>query len=153
MLFRSKADLNRGGATLTGAYTQTARGANYQTPFGDWAGYTFVLLTNFNRAHENAFMIQGSYDFAANRLPGLVVTGHGTFGHNAINPATGAAVSDKTEYNVTVDYRFKSGNWPDWIKPLWLRARATRVNADLSGDTSVTKDYRFIVNYEQVLNF
>jgi hypothetical protein len=148
-----KADLNRGGATLSGFYTQTARGANYQTPFADWAGFAFGGLTSFDRAHENAFGVQGSYDFSANRLPGLVLSGYGMFGHNAINPATGAAVSDKTEYNATVDYRFKSGNWPEWIAPLSLRARVTRVNADLGGSTSVTRDYRFIVNYEQVLNF
>lgn len=148
-----KADLYRGGGTLTAGYTQTGRGANYQAPFGDFAGYTYGVVTSFNRANENTFMVQGSYDFSANRLPGLMLTGYGMFGHNAINPATGAAVSDKTEYNVTVDYRFKTGDWPEWIKPLWLRARATRINADLGGSTSITNEYRFIVNYEQVLNF
>lgn len=148
-----RADLTRGGTTLTGAFTNVGRGANYQFPFGDWAGYTYGVVATFASANENAYMIRGSHDFAATRLPGLVVTAHGIFGHNAINPSTGAALADKNEYNVTVDYRFKTGDWPDWIKPLWLRARATRVSADLSGDTSVTKDYRFIVNYEQVLNF
>jgi len=148
-----KADLYRAGLTLTGAYTQVGRGANYQNPFGDFAGYTFVLLTANNRANENAFLLKASYDFSAMRLPGLVLTGHGQFGHNAINPATGAALSDKTETNLTLDYRFKTGNWPEWLRPLSLRARATRVNAELGSTDSITRDYRFIVNYEQVLNF
>lgn len=148
-----RADLHRGGTTLTGAFTNVGRGANYRSSFSDWAGYTFGVVNSFNNANENAYMIRGSHDFAAMRLPGLVVTAHAIFGHNAINPSTGAAVADKKEYNVTIDYRFRTGEWPDWIKPLWLRARATRVPADLSGSTSVTNDYRFIVNYEQVLNF
>ena len=148
-----KADLNRGGATLTGAYTQTGRGANYQNPFGDFAGYTFTLLTALNRANENGVLLRASYDFSAAGLPGLALTGSGLFGNSAINPATGAPVSDKTEYNLTADYRFVSGNWPDWLRPLRLRARATRVASELGGSTSITKDYRFILNYEQVLNF
>lgn len=148
-----KADLNRGGSTLTGAYTQTGRGANYQNPFGDFAGYAFTLLTAFNRANENAFLLRASHDFSAARLPGLVLTGSGLFGNSAIDPATGAAVPKRKEVNLTVDYRFQTGHWPEWIKPLSLRARATRVNAELGGDTSVTRDYRFIINYEQVLNF
>jgi len=124
-----KADLGEGGGTLTGAYTQTGRGANYNTSFGDFAGYTYGVVTSFNRANENAFMLQASYDFSAHRLPGLAVTTYGMFGNSAINPATGAAVSDKKEFSATVDYRFTSKDWPEWIRPLWLRARATRVNA------------------------
>jgi hypothetical protein len=148
-----KADLHRGGTTLTGAYTQTGRGANYQNPFGDFPGYTFVLLTALSRANENGFLLRASHDFSAMRLPGLVLTGSILSGNSAIDPATGAAVSQKTEYNVTIDYRFRTGNWPEWIRPLWLRARATRVSAELGGSTSITRDYRFIVNYEQVVNF
>jgi hypothetical protein len=148
-----KADFHRGGTTLTGAYTQTGRGANYQNPFGDFPGYTFVLLTALNRANENGFLLRASHDFSAMRLPGLVLTGSILSGNSAINPANGAAVPDKTEYNITVDYRFHSGSWPDWIRPLSLRARATRVIAELGGSTSIARDYRFIVNFERVLNF
>lgn len=148
-----RADLSRGGATLTGAYTQVGRGANYQTPFGDWAGYTYGIVGSFNNANENAYMVRGIYDFSANRLPGLVVTGYRISGHNSINPATGAAVASIAERNVTVEYRFDRGNWPEWIKPLSVQARAARLNSDLDGNTSITKNHRIIVNYEQVLNF
>ena len=148
-----KADLYRAGLTLTGGFTQVGRGANYQSPFGDFAGYTYGVVVSYNRANENAFLLRGSYDFSAMRLPGFVATATAMLGSNAINPATGAAVSDRNEYNVTLDYRFRTGNWPDWLKPLWLRARATRVTSELGGSTSITDDYRLIVNYEQVLNF
>jgi len=48
-------------------------------------------------------------------------------GNSAINPATGAAVSDKTEINLTLDFRFCSGSWHDWIRPRSLRARHARL--------------------------
>ena len=148
-----RADFLRASATLRTGYTQTGRGANYRSPYGTWAGYTSMAVTDFNRARENAFLLEGSYDFAAMKVPGLAVTAYGAFGGRAVNPATGAAASDKTEYNATFDYRFATGAWPDWIKPLWIRARVTRLEEELNSVTSITKDYRLIVNYEQTLKW
>ncbi len=138
-----------GGSAIRAGYTQTGRGFNYQSPYGTWAGYTTMVVTDFNRAGERAFLLEGSYDFTPLKIPGLVFTAYGVFGNKAINSATGAAVSDKTEYNVTLDYRFNSGDWPDWMKSLWVRTRATRIDEELNGSTTHTNDYRFIVNYEQ----
>jgi len=75
----------------TGDDGLTGRGANYNTSFGDFAGYTYGVVTRFNRANENAFMLQANYDFSAHRLPGLAVTAYGAFGNSAINPAAAAA--------------------------------------------------------------
>ena len=148
----AKADFLYGGSAIRAGYTQTGSGFNYQSPYGTWGGYTSMVVTDFNRAGERAFLLEGSYDFTALNVPGLVITSYGVFGSKAINSTTRAAVSDKTEYNGTIDYRFNSGGWPDWLKPLWVRARATRVEEKFSG-TAVTNDYRFIVNYEQHLNW
>jgi len=141
------------GGTLRIAYTRTGSGANYRSPYGTWAGYTSDVVTDFNRAGERAFHLEGSYDFKALQVPGLVFTAYGTFGGKAIDPATGARVSDKNEYNATLDYRFNGDQWPDWLKTLWPRARVTRVDESFNGATTHTWDYRFIVNYEYVLKY
>jgi len=143
-------DLTRGPATLTVSYTQMARGADYQTPYGLWAGYTSMLVEDFDRAGERAWLIGGTYDFAR-WLPGFSVNVAAVFGHGAIVPATQAAASDNTEYDITFDYRFSGGDWPKWAKPLWIRLRHTRVEKEQpAGNTDVVSDYRAIVNYEWV---
>ena len=55
---------------LLTAYTQTGRGANYRTPYGTWAGFTTMVVTDFDRAGERAFLLDGSYDFKNLGLPG-----------------------------------------------------------------------------------
>ena len=51
-----KADLQHGAATLTVAYTQTGRGEAYRSPYGTWAGYTSMIVEDFNRAGETAWL-------------------------------------------------------------------------------------------------
>jgi hypothetical protein len=109
-------------------------------------------VEDFDRAGEKAWLIGASYDFARHQLPGLSLFVNAVFGGSAIDAATGAPVSDKTEYDGTIDYRFTDKGWPTWARPLWVRARAVRVEEKLAGATSVTNDYRIIVNYEWVFN-
>jgi hypothetical protein len=44
-----KVDLISGGATLTVAYNQTGTGAAYNSPYGSWAGYTSMIVRDFDR--------------------------------------------------------------------------------------------------------
>jgi len=148
-----RAALVNGAATMRAAYTQTGSGANYRTPYGTWAGFTTMVVTDFDRARERAFLLEGSYDFKNLNVPGFAATAYAVFGSKAINPSTGARVSDKDEYNVTLDYRFSGPSYPDWLKPLWLRGRVTRIDESLNSSTTHTWDYRFIVNYEYVLKW
>jgi hypothetical protein len=144
-----RADLVFAAFTLTAAYTQAGRSQDYRAPYGTWPGYTSMIVEDFNRAGEKALLVGASYDFARHGLPGLSMFGNAVFGGDAVNPVTGAGASDKTEYDGTVDYRFSDKGWPAWLRPLWIRARAVRVEEKL-GATSVTNDYRVIVNYEWV---
>jgi hypothetical protein len=146
----AKADLIRGGATLSLAYNQTGTGAAYLSPYGTWAGYTSMIVRDFDRAGEKAFLIGGTYDFAALDVPGLVLNVAAVFGRDAIDPVTRQGIADENEYDVTLDYRFTSKQWPEWLRPLWIRARGVRVEDKLGGTTDVTTDYRIIVNYEWV---
>jgi hypothetical protein len=145
-----KVDLISGGATLTVAYNQTGTGAAYNSPYGSWAGYTSMIVRDFDRAGEKAFLIGGTYDFTAVNVPGLQVNGAAVFGRDAIDPSTRGPLADENEYDFTLDYRFTAKTWPEWARPFWIRARAVRIEDKLGGHTDVTTDYRVIVNYEWV---
>jgi hypothetical protein len=146
----AKGDVIRGPATLTVAYTQTGTGDTYRSPYGSWAGYTSMIVEDFFRAGEKAWLIGGTYDFAGLNVPGLSVNANAVFGRDAVDPATREALSDNDEYDFTLDYRLSAERWPAWARPFWIRARAVRIEKDLAGTTAVTKDYRIIVNYEWV---
>ena len=140
-----KADLTRGGATASLVYQQTGSGANYQTPYAGWAGYTYMMVKSFNLAGMKAWLLGGTYDFAAQGLPGLKLNASVVYGHDAIDPGTRAAQPNWTEYDMTLDYRFSDKRWPEWARPFWVRARAAHV--DMRSDGNV-EDYRLIVNYD-----
>lgn len=140
-----KADLTRGGATASLAYQQTGSGADYQTPYSGWAGYTYMIVKSFNLANMKAWLLCGTYDFAAQGLPGLQLNAAVVYGWDAIDPATRAPQPNWTEYDMTLDYRFSDKRWPAWARPFWLRARAAYVDMRSAGDV---EDYRIIVNYE-----
>jgi hypothetical protein len=140
-----KAELIRGGATATLVYQQTGSQQAYQTPYSGWAGYTYMIVKSFNQAGQKAWLLGGTYDFAAQRLPGLVLNGAIVHGWDAINASSGAAQPNWTEYDMTLDYRFAAKTWPEWARPLWIRGRAAYVDMSSSGNI---QDYRIIVNYE-----
>jgi outer membrane porin, OprD family len=140
-----KADLRAGGATATLAYQQTGSGSAYQTPYSGWAGYTYMIVKSFNQADMKAWLLGGTYDFAAQGLSGLAVNAAIVYGYDAINASTGASQPNWTEYDLTLDYRFTSKQWPEWARPFWVRGRAAYVDMRSDGDI---QDYRIIVNYE-----
>jgi len=142
-----KADLMRGGATATLAYQQTGSGADYQAPYSGWAGYTYMIVKSFNLAGQKAWLIGGNYDFGAVDVPGLVLNAAIVHGWDAINPGTRAPQPNWTEYDLTLDYRFSSKQWPEWVRPFWIRGRAAYV--DMRSDGRI-EDYRVIVNYDWV---
>jgi hypothetical protein len=140
-----KADLSSGGATATLAYQQTGSGADYQAPYSGWAGYTYMIVKSFNLANMKAGLLGGTYDFAAQGVPGFVLNAAVVYGWDAIDPSSGAAQPNWTEYDLTLDYRFSDKRWPEWARPFWIRARAAYVDMRSAGDI---EDYRIIVNYE-----
>ena len=126
-----KADLIFGPITASIAHTQTGRGAAYRTPYGGWAGYTSMIVNDFDRAGETAFLFGAAFDFAPLNLPGLSFFTDTVFGRNAIDPITGLRLPDRIEHDFTLDYRFTASNWPEYLAPLWLRARAVFVDQKL----------------------
>jgi hypothetical protein len=140
-----KADLIAGPATLSVVYQQTGSEVNYQNPYSSWAGYTNMIVKAFNLAGMKAWLIGGSYDFAALGAPGFAVRADIVHGWDAIDPGTGAAQPNWTEYDLTLDYRFSAKTWPEWARSFWLRGRAANVDMGSDGDL---QDYRIIINYD-----
>ena len=55
---------------------------------------------------------------------------------------TGADLPDRTEYNLTVDYKPPLG----LLQGLWLRLRYAQL--DIEGDGETVRDIRIIMNYD-----
>ena len=144
-------DLIVGDLTLTASYTRTGSAAAYRSPYGTWAGYTSMIVRDFNRANEGAFLIGATFDLAFLKAPGFAFSTNAVFGNGAINANTGATLSRNNEYDFTLDYLFANSaiSWPDWMRPLWIRARAALVDQfESNGGFTTVRDYRVILNYE-----
>jgi hypothetical protein len=144
-------DLIMGSVTVAASYTQTSSAAAYRTPYGTWAGYTSMIVKDFNRANEGAFLIGATLDLAFLKAPGFAFSTNAVFGNGALNASTGASLSRNNEYDFTLDYLFANSalGWPDWMRPLWIRARAALVDQfENGGGFTTIRDYRVILNYE-----
>jgi hypothetical protein len=142
-----KSDISYGGAILTLAYTHTQKGADMQSPWGGYPGYTSVQVQNFNRSGENAFMVKGSYDFTRLGLEGVAAYALFVHGWGRVDPTTKASVADENEFDADVQYR------PQWkfLKGLWFRVRYAMVHQYEGPQTTIKdtiNDFRVIVNYD-----
>ena len=138
----AKGEMILGKLTLTAGYTQISDEFNYQSPYGSWAGYTSMIVKDFNRAGEKALLLGLSYDFADLGAEGLVFTSLAAFDLDVDND-----VPKWNEYDFTLDYRLSTLEDTDWawLSPLWLRARYAYVDI---GDDDDLNDFRIIANYE-----
>jgi hypothetical protein len=130
-------------AVLRFAYTSTDEGSGIRSPFGAYPGYLSIIVNDFNRAGEDAWLVGLSYKFTRLGMPGLSTFINYAEGNT---PDRGTSASpDQDEFDITVDYRFQSR----LIQGLWLRGRAAFVNQDndVAGADNLD-DYRLIVNYE-----
>ena len=129
-------------AIITLAFSSTDDDARIRSPYGGYPGYLSLMLSDFNRAGEDAWLAGASYDFASIGVPGL--SGFANYAHGYTPDSGSSASSDQSEFDITVDYRFQSHA----VKGLWLRARAAFLDQDedVAGGFDV-RDYRVILNY------
>ncbi len=78
----------------------------------------------------------------------MVLNAAVVFGRDQITASTGAGLPDLNEYDLTLDYRFSAKTSPQWLQPLWIRARAAYLDQSAAGHST---DYRIIVNYPWAL--
>ena len=84
------------------------------------------------------------------QLPGFALSTNFAFGNGAITAGTGVPLSTNNEYDFTLDYLFANSrlDWPDWLRPLWIRGRIGMLDQFQNGGYSSIRDYRVIANYE-----
>jgi hypothetical protein len=92
-------------------YTQTGKGFDTQNPFGDHASYLNLMQVAFNTAGEKAWAIGGNLDFTDLGVPGLTAAAIYAAGHDRIDAQTGAAIPDRSETDVRVDYAVGKGTF------------------------------------------
>jgi hypothetical protein len=140
-VFGGKAALSYRGAILSLAFSSVDTGSDIRNPFGGYPGYLSLMIEDFDRAGEDAWLVGLSYNFSSLGMEGLSAFANFAQGDT---PNTGTAASpDQEEFDLTVDYRFKKG----LLKGLWLRFRCAFL--DQHGlDAQDVQNYRFILNYE-----
>jgi hypothetical protein len=138
----AKVDLSYKDAIFTLAASR-AGSDSMKNPYGSPPTYLSIIVDNFDRAQEKAFLVGMSYNFKGVGLDGLSTFANIAHGNT---PDSGSkATPDETEYDLTVDYRFKKG----MLKGLWARVRGAYVDQDedvANGDDFF--DFRIILNYE-----
>jgi hypothetical protein len=90
-------------------YTQTGRGGETQSPYGDHPSYLNINVFSFNNAGERAFGIGGYLDFSDLGAHGLRASAIYAAGYDSINSQTGAQIGNQNETDVRVDYAFPKG--------------------------------------------
>ena len=127
------------GAILTAAYTNTGSAA-IRKPFGGTPGFTSSMLSDFDRANEEAYRIGLSQNFAKYGLPGMSLIVNYTKGRNA-EADDGTLLPDSDVISVTADFRPPEG----FLKGLWLRVRYAE--GDLGSPAADRREVRVILNY------
>jgi hypothetical protein len=144
--FGVKSDISYGGAVLTLGYTHTQKGADMQSPWSGYPGYTSVQVQDFNRSGEDAFMVKASYDFKRLGLEGITAYTLFVHGWGRVNPSTKVSVPDENEFDADVQWR------PQWkfLKGLWFRVRYANVHQyeGPHDKNNAINDFRVIVNYD-----
>ncbi len=128
------------GAILTLAYTSTDNDSETRNPFGGHPGYTALMVEDFNRAGEDAWLAGLSFDFSKLSVEGL--SAFAKYAHGNTPDSGTHASPDQEELDFTVDYEIKEGR----LKGLWLRLRAAFLNQNGFAANDV-EDFRIILNF------
>ena len=129
------------GLVLSLAHTSTDNSGGIQSYWGGRPSYLSLMIKDFDRAGEKAWLLGLSSDFrifGTHDFSGFINIARGrTPGHG------GNASPDQAEFDVTLDYKPVAG----FMKGLWFRLRGAFVDQDGSGGTD-QKQVRIIVNYD-----
>ena len=108
------------------ALSKTGSGGEVVSPYGAFPGHTSTMTTDFTHAGERAVHLDLSYDLGTVGAYGLTAfTGftRGTGGRDAI---AATALPDRSEVEVTLDFKPDRGS----LRDVWFRARLARTWQD-----------------------
>lgn len=137
----AKAALGWRGAVITLAGSVVDDDAHIRKPWGGSPSYLSIQRLDFDRANEKSLLLGFSYNtefFSSLGLSSYVNLAHGW---GAKNPLLGLDLPDRTEYDITIDYKPPEG----FLEGLWIRARYNYI--DIEDDGEKVYDFRLIVNY------
>ena len=138
--FGGKISLSYQSIVLTAATTSTGNNKHIQKPFGGTPSYLSLMIEDFDRAGEDAWLVGLSYHFNRLGLEGLSAYSNYAYGNT---PDNGSIASpDQSEWDITIDYKPQQS----LLNGLWLRLRRASVDRNDSGRDLT--DYRIILNYE-----
>jgi len=129
------------GLVLSLAHTSTADNAGIQSHWGGRPSYLSLMIKDFDRAGEDAWLVGLSTDFSYfgdNAFSGFINYARGDTPDHGRN-----ASPDQSEFDLTLDYKPEAGT----LKGLWFRVRGAFVDQDGSGSRDL-RDIRFIANYD-----
>ena len=133
-----KADLSHGAALFTLAYTQNANGANLQSPWSAYPGYTNSQVNEYSGAGLSATMLRGAYDFSRLGAKDVSAFALVVLGSGAKAPAFN---SDEIDLNL----QWAPGEGA--LKGMSLRLRYAYVKQRGGGDPAINA-LRLILNYD-----
>lgn len=141
-LLSGKLELKHGRTTWRVAASTTDDSFGIQKPYGNPANYLSVIVDDFDRAGEDAWLVGISHDFQRVGIGDLSMFANIVHGDTPDNGPN--ASPDETEYDVTFDYRIKQG----WAKKLWVRVRAAYIDQEEKTGGDDFLDFRIILNYD-----
>lgn len=141
-LISAKLELSSGALNWRVGFSRTGNERGIQKPYGNPANYLSVIVEDFDRAGEDAWLAGFSYDFKQVGIGDLSLFANVVSGNTNDHGLNASA--DQTEYNLTIDYRVKHG----WAERVWLRTRLAYVDQDggFPGSNDFL-DFRIIINY------
>ena len=138
-----KTEVSYGGALLSLAFTTASNGADLQSPWSSYPGYTKVQVKDFNRAKEKAFLVKVAYDLTPLGLEDVTTCALLVHGWDRINPRTGRDVANEDELDLDLQWKPKSG----FFKNFWPRFQYGVVH-QYEGAKSYIHNVRVIMNYD-----
>jgi hypothetical protein len=135
---------DHGGLSLSAGYTATSAEEGWRSPFGNWPGYSNMLIGLFDRAGEQTLLLNAAYDFSHAGLPGFDVN---------VLTAIDTVVADGQpmwqEYDFIASYDFSAiGTLPPWLSPLSISAGYGMLRSDQSGGDGINNKLQLILNYD-----
>jgi outer membrane porin, OprD family len=135
------------GFVLTGAASQVGDDSAFLKPFGTSASFASMMVSSFTRAGETGYLASLSYDLSRLGLEGLKVHVGWGRGTGAIDAETGAAVPDRDELDLRLEYEPRG----TLLEGLQAKVEYIDVTTSAVPATELTdklKQFRAIVNYK-----